>query len=116
VLHRGSRHRRAPPLQRRGRSRRRAAGSDRQIRRRAQRLPRRVENRQHLVPPELDERPARLLDRLARQLREACGQARRGLVAALLREPRVAAHVGDQEGLDPGFDNRHRRIVRFRAN
>jgi hypothetical protein len=59
-------------------------------------LARRVEGRQRLVAPQLDDRTAVLLDRLAGDRREPGGELRGGLVAALLREQGVPADVRDQ--------------------
>jgi len=81
-----------------------------------QRLACRVEHGERLVAAELDEGAASRLDRLARELGKARREARSSLVAALLGEPRVAADVSDEECLDPGFDGRHRRIVRYSAS
>ena len=77
----------------------------------AQRLACRVEHGERLVAAQLDEGAAGRLDRIARELGKARREARSSLVAALLRESRVAADVGDEECLDAGFDGRHRRIV-----
>ncbi len=80
-----------------------------------QRLASGIEDGERLVAAQLDERAAGCFDRLARELRETRREPRRRLVTALVREPRVPAHVGDQERLDPGFDSRHARIVRLGA-
>jgi hypothetical protein len=81
----------------------------------SQRLASGIEDRQRLVTTELDERATGRFDRLTCELGKPGRQACSGLVAALAREPRIPAHVGDQERLDPGLDSRHARIVRFGA-
>ncbi len=70
--------------------------------RRPDRLSSGVEDRHDLVPAELQIGPASGLEDLARHRGELAGQHRGGLVAALLREDRVPADVGDQERPDLG--------------
>ena len=62
----------------------------------------RGEDAQRLVASQLDQLSAVRGDRLAGELGERGGQPSRLLVPSLLREARVAANVGDQEGVDRG--------------
>ena len=63
---------------------------------------RRIEDNQGLVPAELEYVPPAIFDHGAGDLGEAPGEAPGLLVAAFLRERRVAANVGDQERVDAG--------------
>ena len=72
------------------------------LERRAERLPRRVEDRQHLVPADLDDRPRMPVDALTSDREEAFRHIRRGLIAVRVAQGRVPAEVGDQERPDHG--------------
>ena len=73
-----------------------------QLDRRPERAARRAEDGQRLVAAQLDQLAAPGLDALAGDLREACREAGRGLVAVLRGEARVAPDIRDQEGPDGG--------------
>ena len=67
------------------------------IDRRPERLPRRREDREGLVPADLDEHAAPILDHLADQVGKPRSENRGRFIAVLVREPRIASDVGDQE-------------------
>lgn len=64
----------------------------------ADRVPGRGEHAQRLVPAELEQCATADLDSVAREVGKPGRELGRSLVASLLREPRVSANVGDQEG------------------
>ena len=65
------------------------------------RLTRRAEDGERLVPPQLDHLAAVSLHALARDLRERRREVRGRLVATRLGERRVAADVRDQKSQNP---------------
>ena len=69
--------------------------------RRTNRLARRIEDGQRLIPTELDDRPACRGNRRTRHVRELRGEQRGCLVSALLCKTRIPTDVRDQERLDP---------------
>jgi hypothetical protein len=68
--------------------------------RRTQTLPRGGEDDQRFVATQLDQIAVVLGDDTTDDVRERRGELSRCFVAVLLREARVAADVGDQEGAD----------------
>ena len=76
---------------------RRRAEPPLKLHRRPQRLPRRPEHAQGLIAAQLQELARKLRNRASHDLGERRRQVRRRLVALLLRKPRVAAHIRDQE-------------------
>ena len=66
----------------------------------ADRRARRAEDDQGFVTPELDHPSAVILDQCPNDAGEACREKRSPLVPPFLREGRVAADIGDQEGMD----------------
>ena len=68
----------------------------------ADRPARRTENDQGLVTAELDHTPPVVLDHRPRHLGEASRQVCGLFVPVVLREPRPAANIGDQERVDVG--------------
>jgi len=83
--------------------------------RRAKRLPCRAEHAQRLIPPQLQQLALKLRHRLLHQVGEPAGKGRRGVVAMLLREPRVAAHVREQERADIRPRDQRRRRAKSRV-
>ena len=79
-----------------------------QVERRPDRLPCGGEDRECLVPTQLDHRTSARRDRLLGQVGELRRQLGRGLVATMVGEDGVPADVRDQEGPDPD-------VVRGRA-
>lgn len=68
-----------------------------------QRLTCGAEDREGLVPSQLEDRAAARRYSIADDSRETGGEAGRGFVPMLLREACVAADVGDQEGTNLGL-------------
>ena len=68
-----------------------------------------------LIPAQLKQLALELGHRLPRQIREPTGKRGGGIVAVLLREPRVAAHVGEQECADIAPGGQGRRLARHRV-
>jgi hypothetical protein len=64
----------------------------------AKRLPRGAEHTQGFVAAELDQLAVEREDRLAGKLSEQRREPTGFLVAVVLREPRVATDIGNQEG------------------